>query len=449
MYFKLNLMFKKFLYLIAVFILCSLTFFACPDPPIDDEIPRITTISLEGFNTSCVGTDLKIAVEDTIGEWTFDLIRNDSLIMTSTVFQRDTIIHDGGLSPNTLYNYQAFWMDGATRKDTSNLLTVFTNDTTSHNFVWEIDTIGLYGSFFTDAEIVNENDIWVVGKIVMDDPDSSFNGTGKEDFNAAHWNGNEWEILRIRNVARVQEIQYFAENDIWFVQSGYPVHWDGNEWTLYHLHNMGLDVSALTLWGSSSDNMYFTGIDGGMVHYNGNEFTLMETEHEVRMLEMHGTPDGEYVFAIGRDFFDPAYSVAYQIHDGVVETLYYCEKTYPTNDTDLGAFSSVYVYSDTAYFVTRQGLWKYNYLTRESSIDRVINNYEYNSLCIKGLNDIFMKGGGGMYVHYNGATWDFNEELYDGTLNTLFTRAHYKGDMIVSTGHFNTIPGGMIAIGRR
>jgi len=35
-------------------------------------------------------------------------------------------------------------------------------DTTSHNFSWDIDTLGLYGSYLNDVAIVDENDIWVV-----------------------------------------------------------------------------------------------------------------------------------------------------------------------------------------------------------------------------------------------------------------------------------------------
>jgi len=38
-------------------------------------------------------------------------------------------------------------------------------DTTSHNFTWKIDTLGIYGSYLNDVWIVNEDDIWVVGQM--------------------------------------------------------------------------------------------------------------------------------------------------------------------------------------------------------------------------------------------------------------------------------------------
>ena len=56
-------------------------------------------------------------------------------------------------------------------------------DTTSHDFTFQVDTIGDYGSYINDASIVNENTIWVVGRII---DDSNY-------FNAAFWNGNSWE----------------------------------------------------------------------------------------------------------------------------------------------------------------------------------------------------------------------------------------------------------------
>jgi len=41
-------------------------------------------------------------------------------------------------------------------------------DTTSHNFIWEIDTLGIGGSYLNDVAIIDENNIWVVGNIETD-----------------------------------------------------------------------------------------------------------------------------------------------------------------------------------------------------------------------------------------------------------------------------------------
>jgi hypothetical protein len=55
--------------------------------------------------------------------------------------------------------------------------------------VWEIDTLGSPdgSNWLYDVAIIDENNVWVVGEIEDD--------SGK--FNAAHWNGGEWELIRI------------------------------------------------------------------------------------------------------------------------------------------------------------------------------------------------------------------------------------------------------------
>ncbi len=62
-------------------------------------------------------------------------------------------------------------------------------DSTSHSFYWTIDSLGIYGSYLNDVAIVNENDIWVVGNIETD----------STSYNAAHFDGNEWELILIVN----------------------------------------------------------------------------------------------------------------------------------------------------------------------------------------------------------------------------------------------------------
>ncbi len=73
----------------------------------------------------------------------------------------------------------------------SNELSVTTMDTTSHNFTWQTWTFGEHSSStLYDVAIIDENNIWAVGEIYMND---SLGNPDPDAYNAVHWNGSELE----------------------------------------------------------------------------------------------------------------------------------------------------------------------------------------------------------------------------------------------------------------
>ena len=67
-------------------------------------------------------------------------------------------------------------------------------DTTSHNFTFQSWTFGTVGSStLYDIAIINENNIWAVGEIMI--ADTSINGY--TTYNAVHWNGGEWSLHKL------------------------------------------------------------------------------------------------------------------------------------------------------------------------------------------------------------------------------------------------------------
>ena len=280
---------------LLVFSFLLLAFWACPKP--EPDPPRHTTINLAVSDRWTHSITLDISVED-VSEPCIVLLEQDhEPIDTLEIIIADTSIIIENLNPQTNYTYQAFFTQEGIYEDSSQSIQTATLDTTNHDMNWEIQTIGISGSMLRDVHIVNENDIWVVGQIVLDDPDSSWNGTGKKTFNAAHWDGNEWEYMRIINSEELYSIFYFNENDIW-VSSGFPKHWNGEEWTMYHLQNMGIPASVEHCWGTSSDNMYFVGYGGSIVYYNGSEFTKMESETDIDFHDIWGIDDN-HIWASG------------------------------------------------------------------------------------------------------------------------------------------------------
>ncbi|MBL7047824.1 MAG: hypothetical protein ISR95_09395 [Candidatus Marinimicrobia bacterium] len=411
------------------FLLLSLSFYACPVPP--TEPPQNTTITLEEISTGITGTTLKVAVEDSTEEWTFTLTRNDSVLLTQTVYQKDTLITDDGLNPTTQYNYRAYWMDGAIIKGSSNLASIMTGDTTSHDFFWEIDTLGEYGSYLKDVAIINENDIWVVGLVKTD----------TATYNAAHWDGNKWEMKQfIYSPSGVVHaggsIQVFDENNI-IIVAGTIFTWDGIEWEEWDIEVGTFPGGINAIWGTSSSNMYFVGNSGSIVYYDGSSFEQMESGTEVDITCVSGTADGEHIFACGHN--DQGESVVLKNND-IWQQIFYSD-TYIGNITnnDFGRTSSLDIYNDKLYIVSTQALIKYSLSDGNIDLDRYIKSEmlldTYTSITVQSLNDIMLFGVLGNVLHYNGISWSKNSD--HDLPNIIFWNGELKGNHAIMVGSHN------------
>ncbi len=287
-------------------------------------------------------------------------------------------------------------------------------DTTSHNFVWEVDTLGGPGSYLRDVTIIDENNIWVVGNIETD----------SGEYNAAHWDGNEWEMMGIySNTLDLYSIQYFADNDIWVTSFGLPIHWDGNEWTLFHIQNMGLNVSAgFDSWGTSSSNMYFVGYEGGIVHYDGDSFQQIESGTEVDLLDIWGVSETE-IWVSGKE---TGGSVVLYYNGSTWNTFYEWdtnldEYTTPTDNILLTISSSWASLSNDSLVVV--GGWGVFHVSKETKSTRWAfeRRWDFDDslmgypLKVRGnaWNNIFVCGTRNTILHYNGNSWQHFSEFYD------------------------------------
>jgi len=322
-------------------------------------------------------------------------------------------------------------------------------DTTSHNFVWEVDTLGEYGSYLNDVAIIDENNIWVVGNIETD----------TATYNAAHWDGDEWEFIKVLSGHTANTgIMYFSENDIW-VTSGFPIHWDGEEWTLYHLQNMGLNVSVEHLWGTSSSDIYFVGNNGYIVHYDGSTFTRMESGTNESIIDIWGL-DENHIWAVTHKNDGSGIINEVLFYDGNVWSIIH-EKTNdnwpPTDYTKpSGTFNSVWAYEDTVY-ISCAGLYKESIHTGEGVLVPLEDMHwelGWGTGNVRGTNynDIVVTTSFGSEVsHFNGRNWKFYEELDAFDIHDFITAAGLaiKNDMIVIVGEDLTTSKAMVYRGYR
>jgi hypothetical protein len=279
-----------------------------------------------------------------------------------------------------------------------------------------------------DVTIVDENNIWVVGNIE----------TVEGEYNAAHWDGVEWELLGIySNTLDLWSIHYISEDDIWVTDYCSPIHWDGNEWSLYHIQNMGLNACVGNdIWGTSSSNIYFVGVEGSIVHYDGTNFSKLYSGTDIQLNEIDGTTNGEYVFVAGRN--DSGESIALMIHDNEVTTLYEGENTL---SEPYGGIKSVSVLNDTAFFASNQVLWNYNYI--DSNSRTIIRHDEFSMLGsvyrmkTEKINDISIMSNGAEYIHFNGQSWFVDSTILNqfGVNNVYGYSIDHNNNMVAISGY--------------
>jgi hypothetical protein len=316
-----------------------------------------------------------------------------------------------------------------------NELNVTTLDTTSHNFTFQTWTFGEHSSsVLYDVAIIDENNIWAVGEIYMND---SIGNPDSKIYNAIHWNGLSWELKRIQTIFRgnliivpLEGIYAFSLTDIWTVGS-LPIHGDGTNWIMYDVRTtIDPNLSLSRAWGSSSDNVYFIGRSGSIVHYQNGSWSKIESGTTLNLNDIWGdfnnkTQEWEILAVASNKFFNQG-SVLLNIKNNTAIEI---------NKSGLPwSLSTVWFQSIKKHYVGGDGL----YFINQTNSDWIkLNEFPpYYKDRIRGIevNDVVVSGSNGLLSHYNGVTWyhyQFNELPYfEGRLLDV----EIKGNTVVSCG---------------
>lgn len=418
---------------IAVLIILLLFAVSCKECPTEPDYD----IYLSVEEALCNQVTFIVTLPDSGKIDRFALDRNDSTVAIYTCSDDDTLIIDHNLTPDTDYRYCVrFLKDGKTKAE-SEQITVHTILPTSHDFTWEVDTLGHYGSFLKDAWIVNDTCIWVVGNIETD--------SGR--FNAAIWNGRTWSSKLIDSEGVIcYGIHYFSEDDIW-VTSGLPMHWDGNEWILYHLWHMGVlndsDGGVECIWASSPHNIFFVGRKGSIVYYNGSRFTKMESGTDAPIVDIWGI-DENHIWATAKtnsvdDDHPDGYESVTFFFDGNRWTRKYVaspENSSEYSSTEIaGYMNSVWAYDNTLYISSRSGLWKESIRGGKGYLDHGGKDKPLDGrpFLIRGTanNDVYAFTHWAEFLHFNGENWH-----QDLTFNGVSVRGgDVTNEQVVMVGH--------------
>lgn len=303
-------------------------------------------------------------------------------------------------------------------------------DTTSHLFEWTWDTLGYGGiirSYLNDVSIIDENNIWVVGDIRKNHYDF---------YGAAFWNGEEWTLINLEysdGPITPKGIWAFSNNDVWVV-TGSIWHWNGEETTLVWQRDLTSSEVLTKIWARSPNDIYFVGWIGTIVHYNGQEFTRMESGTTLNLNDIYG--NNEKVFVTGDNL--SGQSVALEYNGDGWTTKFYSEHILP-NENDFGLIYSTWCSQSNVYFPTKSGLLVENISSSNYELINPsdINNINYNNVKIRGQmeNDIFLSNGDAELAHFNGITWkslDIDNQIFG---NLTLNKMAFKNDICVIVGN--------------
>ena len=408
----------------------------------------VETLALTVEDVSCTETWVKIASANIQIPNTLTLFVNEKVDQNITLVSSDTVLYIDSLLPNQSYKIKASFA-ATNQQQTTNEVIAKTMDTTTHNFTWQTFTFGEAGSStLYDIAIINENDIWAVGEIYMND---SLGNTDPHAYNAVHWDGNKWEVKRIYYYGACSAVEYPPLKAIWafsdsniIVTNGGSIGWfDGKKVRLDCGVNPLLTGAINKIWGTSSSDLYAAGNGGNIAHYDGKNWQKIESGTTLNINDIWGdfnrrTQEWEILAVAADKFFNKGSSVLKM------------EKTRAKEINKTGlpwSLSSVWFHSSKNYFIGGDGLFSNKKINNDWG--EVTDFPTFYKDRIRGVesNDIIVSGSNGLLSHFNGYSWHhyLNNELpyFTGRLLSV----EVKNNIIVATGWKEQ--GSIIILGRR
>ncbi len=424
---------KKFLLILIIFSSFLSLFLSCDDstgPPNNNA-----KINLTLEDVSCTEVWLKLQVDNPALKRDVIIYRdNIEIKRINNILSNDTIIFDEGLLPDKEYTYQAKKIISEKEHIASEEIKAQTMDTTSHNFTFETYTFGEHSSsVLYDVAIIDENNIWAVGEIYMNDslgnPDPIF-------YNLAVWDGQKWNLRKVYYkyinylnqqdsiVAHLRTIFVFNENDIW-LGIGNIIRWDGKRFISIDIPNNAFNSRMNKIWGTSSNDLYVVGNSGSIAHYQNGVWRKIESGTELPIRDIYGSKNKNNQFEIlcvADSYGSTEGSKVLLIKDGIVYELW--------NDGLPYGLDAIWFISNRKYYVVGDGLWE----TRIPNINW-IRQYilpPLHKTSIKGqnLNDIVVGGAFWLLAHYNGLSW----QTYFPMISGSFTSVEINDNIIIAVG---------------
>ena len=430
---NINKIFPVFLFLIFIFFSkCDTT-----ETPPDN---RKLTLAFE--DASCAEVWIKLTTENLQLPAELNLTTTDTdgnlKSQILNLKTQDSLLYLDSLLPNNTYKLKASSIQNPV---SSNELSVTTMDTTNHNFNWQKFTFGVgASSIFSDVAIIDENNIYAVGEIYLND---SIGQPDPTRYNLAVWNGSNWSIKRVPYYFQgqpyynpIQTIFAFGISDIWFAGNG-VIHWNGNQYNPISIPSSVWGPYQINkIWGISSSNLYMVGNNGKIAHYKNGNWSGIESVIDLSIHDVNGFTNqftGKPEILSVAD--DPNFLEEVQVIS-ITEN----NTTQLLDNIGLGiAISSIWFSPVIRYYIVGNGLYEKTYkdtlVWKDLNSNMNITTYFMESIRGNALNDILVTGAFGEVLHFNGIRWKSLKNSETTLNNGSYFRVAVKGDIVAAAGY--------------
>jgi hypothetical protein len=228
----------------------------------------------------------------------------------------------------------------------------------------------------------------------------------------------------------------FTPNDVWVASNAELVHWDGSTWTskAFFMIDIPFDGQVLKMWGTSGNNIYCVGRTGAIYHYNGIDWTKIESGTTLDIQDIYGAIDkrtGEYeILAVA--------SITHQNSGNKILKI-------KNNDVSFISENGLTSYANGLWFIPGMKYYIVGFgISPKNSLDDPqpwtiyppgdVTSYYTNSISGNAINDVVAAGAYGEIVHFNGYSWK-NYNHITGLPSGSYDQVEMKGDLIIAVGY--------------
>jgi len=442
--------FSFFPLVVALLMLLNL---GCKKSPTEvDKPPVIITppsLELSVDGVSCTEAWIKVKKLNDTTFLPISVKINEKEFFHGFLAATDTVLFVDSLTPNTTYTVKGIILDTL---QTTKELKVTTLPTTSHNFTWQTFEFGDYNpSALMDVTIIDENNIWAVGKIYLND---SLGNPDPQVYNAVHWDGSSWELKRIFYYGACSAVEYpplkaiwvFSDSNIAFTNGGSISWFDEKKVRLDCGVNPLLTGAISKMWGTSSSDLYVVSNGGNIAYYNGKSWQKLESGTDFYLRDIYGTTSGD-VYSAGLKITDEKGIILRKNPSGQFEMMVegdIVSKEELFHPKLYGSLSSVWVDENNVlytggnlFYHYKNNKWNYVKSLPENYIGGNPGTYYRGYIgSIRGnaSNDIIIAGDRNTLKHFNGADWQQLGLPYSASSDISWGRVVIKGNIAVAVG---------------